>query len=95
MMTDAFFRYGLGLNVLQTTYRYLGADSTMADVLSYSTGLTLKAVTFINDGAFTFDYQLPLSNNLNVEFSIDLYTMPDDRLQLQSLTTSLGLVGHF
>lgn len=95
MMEEAFFRYGLGINVLQTTYGYLGADSGMADVLAYSTGITLKAVTFINDGAFTFDYQLPLSDRLNMEFSIDLYTMPDDRLQLQSLSTSLGVTGHF
>ena len=97
MLQNAFFRYGVGLNLLETSFRFIGVDDDMVTPVSLATGIILKGVTFVKDGAFVFDYQYELPNGLNLEFSIDLQGDPEnlDDPSSYNINAGVGLIGTF
>ncbi len=97
MLENAFFRYGLGLNLLQSTYSFLGTQDSMVTPLSLATGIGLKAMTFVREGEFIFDYQLDLPNDFRLEFNIGLNGDPENLLDTSryQLETGIGIIRPF
>lgn len=88
-------RYGVGLNVLETTFGFLGANEDWATGLAVGTGISLKAVDFFNNGLFTFDYQIRLGDDVNLDLFFDLQSDPDNLQDVRRVDTGLGISGHF
>ncbi len=95
LMEDTFFRYGLGVNLLETSFGFLGFSEGWATGLAYGTGIGLKALDFFNNGELILDFQLELFDNVNLDLSFDLYTNPEDYLEVRDAQTVIGVSGHF
>ncbi|MEM1408022.1 MAG: hypothetical protein AAGG59_14675 [Bacteroidota bacterium] len=95
LMEEAFFRYGLGVNLLQSIFGFTGASEGWATGLAYGTGIGLKAMDFFNNGELILDIQMELLDNVNLDLSLDLYTNPDNPLEVRGVQTGLGISGHF
>ena len=50
LLQQAFGRYALGKNVLDTGFRFLGLDENTASRLSLGTGILFKGLNFVKDG---------------------------------------------
>ena len=95
MMQDAFMRYGLGVNILETSYQFLGADAGLATGLAYGTGIGLKAFDLFSNGELLLDYQINLTDDVNLDLRLDLHANPDDLLDIRDFNTGVGISGHF
>jgi hypothetical protein len=95
LLEDAFARYALGQNVLETGYSFLGAESGTAEALALTTGITFKGVNFLASGELGIDYQFDLGSDLKLETGIDLAVNPDDYTDVKSVDAGVSLVGHF
>ena len=97
LMLDTFMRYGVGLNNLETIYGFMGADETTSTVLSYLTGIGLKAYTFTDSGELTLDIPWEITDGLNLEFNLDLNANPDNLFNTREwdVNAGVGLTGHF
>ncbi|MEP7253813.1 MAG: hypothetical protein ABI683_15580, partial [Ginsengibacter sp.] len=67
LMLDTFLRYGLGANLLQTSFGFLGANKKLATVLSYGTGVGLKSYEFLKSGKLELDVPIPLGKGVNLD----------------------------
>ena len=94
-MEDAFFRYGLGLNVLETSFQFLGTGEGWATGLGIGTGIGLKTYDFFNNGELLLDYQIELSDGVNLDLNFDLNVNPDDLSDVREVRTGIGISGHF
>lgn len=94
-MMNTFMRYGLGVNLLQTSFGFLGADETLGTVLSYGTGIGLKSYNFFQDGVLELDVPIPLGHGLNLDLQLDLTADPNDLTNVTQASAGVGLTGHF
>jgi len=95
LMWETFMRYGLGVNLLQTSFGFLGADETLGTALSYGTGVGLKTYNFFQNGVLELDIPVSLGGGLNLDFQLDLNADPDNLTSVQGVNTGVGLSGHF
>jgi hypothetical protein len=95
LLEQAFGRYALGKNVLETGFGFLGAGPDWASRLALGTGVLFKGLTFASEGKLVIDYQLDVGGGLKLETSIDLAVNPKDFSQVRNVDVGLGLVGHF
>lgn len=95
LMWNTFLRYGLGVNLLQTSFGFLGANKTLGTALSYGTGIGLKSFEFLKSGKLELDLPIPLGKGLNLELKLDLNTNPNDLTKVKGVNTGIGIRGHF
>lgn len=95
MMWDTFLRYGLGVNLLKTSFGFLGAKDTLGTVLSYSAGVGLKSFDLLKNGKLQLDVPIPLGKNLKLDLKLDLNTDPNNLSNIKGINTSVGVSGHF
>ncbi len=95
MMWNTFLRYGLGVNLLKTSFGFLGAKDTLGTVLSYGAGAGLKSYDLLKNGKLQLDVPIPLGKNLNLDLKLDLNTDPNNLSSIKSVDTSIGISGHF
>jgi Domain of unknown function (DUF4157) len=95
LLQQAFGRYALGKNVLDTGFRFLGLDERTASRLSLGTGILFKGLNFVKDGEIVLDFQFDIARGLKLETSLDLGVNPEDRKQVQKAEAGISLVGHF
>lgn len=77
-MWNTFMRYGLGVNLLQTSFEFLGANETFSSILSYGTGVGLKSYNFFQNGALELDVPTPLGQGFNLDLQFGLNADPND-----------------
>lgn len=95
LMFDTFMRYGLGINLLQTSFGFLGADETLGTILSYGTGIGLKSYDFFQNGILQLDVPIPITDSSQLDLSLDLNADPDNLTQINGASAGVGFSGHF
>lgn len=95
LMLNTFLRYGLGVNLLQTSFGFLGANKTLGTKLSYGTGIGLKTYEFLKSGKLELDYQLPLGKGISLDLKLDLNADPNNLTHVKGVNTGIGISGHF
>ncbi len=95
LLEDAFARYALGQNVLETGYSFVGAEPGTAEALALTTGITFKGLNFLATGELVIDYQFDLGSDLKLEAGIDLAVNPDDLTDVKRVNAGVSLVGRF
>ena len=95
MMWNTFLRYGLGVNLLQTSFGFLGASKTLGTALSYGTGIGLKSYEFFKSGKLELDVPIPLGKDLNLNLKLDLNADPNNLTNVKDVNTGIGISGHF
>jgi hypothetical protein len=99
LLEDAFSRYALGLNVLESSYQWAGFESDTARKMAIGTGIFFKGYTLLSSGEFVYDYQIDLGGGLKLEANIDLAVDPDlgniKKTKVDLNYVGLGLVGRF
>lgn len=95
MMWNTFLRYGLGVNLLQTSFGFLGASKTLGTALSYGTGIGLKSYEFFKSGKLELDVPIPLGKDLNLNLRLDLNADPNNLTNVKDVNTGIGISGHF
>jgi Domain of unknown function (DUF4157) len=95
LLQQAFGRYALGANVLETAYQFIGAEPGTAEALALGTGILFKGFNFVRDGELVIDYQFDLGRGVKLEAGLDLAVDPEDLTDVKKVEPSLSLVGHF
>jgi hypothetical protein len=95
LMWNTFLRYGLGANLLQTSFGFLGANKTLGTALSYGTGIGLKSYGLFKNGKLELDIPIPLGKDLNLDLKLDLNTDPNNLTNIKGVNTGIGIRGHF
>ena len=95
LLQQAFGRYALGKNVLDTGFRFLGLDESTASRLALGTGILFKGLNFVKDGEIVLDFQFDIGRGLKLETSLDLGVNPQDRNQVRKAEAGIGIVGRF
>ena len=88
-------RYGLGVNLLETTFGFMGADGKLKTLLSYGTGIALKAKTFTDTGELTLDIPIPLGKDSRLDIQFDLKTDPASPGKVERVETFVGFTKRF
>ena len=94
-MWNTFLRYGLGVNLLQTSFGFLGADETLGTALSYGTGIGLKTYAFLQKGELELDLPIPLGSGVRLDLQLDLNADPEDLTDVKRASAGVGISGHF
>ena len=95
LLEEAFGRYALGTNVLESGFMFAGLERSAAEGLALGTGILFKGLTFVSEGELVIDYQFDIGSGLKVETSLNLVANPDDYTDIRNAEIGLGLVGHF
>jgi hypothetical protein len=95
LLQEAFGRYVLGANVLETGFRFLGLDKTAASRLAIGSGILFKGLNFAKTGEVVLDFQFDIRPGLKLETNLKLGVNPDDHTQVQKAEAGIGVVGHF
>lgn len=95
LMWNTFMRYGLGINLLQTSFSFLGVDKKWSNVLSYGTGVAMKSYQFIQSGELKLDIPIPLGNGVNLDIKFDLNVDPNNMRDVRGVNTAVGISGRF
>ena len=95
LMWNTFLRYGLGVNLLKTSFGFLGVNKTLGTALSYGTGIGLKSFEFFKNGKLELDLPIPLGNDLNLDLKLDLNADPNNLANVKGVNTGIGISGHF
>jgi len=95
LMTETFMRYGLGVNLLETTFGFLGVDGKLKTLLSYGTGIALKAKTFKDTGELTLDIPIPLGKDTRLDIQFDLKTDPSSPGKVEKVDTFVGFTKRY
>jgi hypothetical protein len=95
LLEQAFGRYALGANVLETGFQFFGASEGTAQGLALGTGITFKGVNFLTSGELVIDYQFDLGRGVKLEAALDLAVDPEDFSNVRRVDTGLSVVGHF
>lgn len=83
------------MNLLQTSFGFLGANETLGTVISYGTGVGLKSYDFLQNGVLELDIPIPLGPDLKLDVQLDLNADPNDLTHVRQVNTGVGLSGHF
>ena len=95
LMEEAFGRYALGTNVLETGFMFTGLERSTAEKWALGTGIAFKGFNLVRNGELILDYQFDLGHGLNLETSLDLGVNPDDFTDVKKVDFGLGVVGTF
>lgn len=95
LMLETFLRYGIGKNLLETSFGFAGANKKWSSILSYGTGVALKSYDVIKNGKLKLDVQLPIGNNVNLDVKLDFNTNPNDKAGEEKFNTVIGVSGRF
>jgi hypothetical protein len=95
LLQEAFGRYALGANVLETGFRFLGFDQSKASRLALGSGVLFKGLTFATKGEVVLDFQFDIGRGLKLETNLNLGMNPDDLSKVRKADVGIGLVGHF
>jgi hypothetical protein len=95
LLQEAFGRYALGANVLETGFRFIGLDRTAASRLAIGSGVLFKGLTFATKGEVVLDFQFDIGRGLKLETNLNLGMNPDDLTKVRKADVGIGLVGHF
>ena len=95
LMLDTFLRYGIGKNLLETSFQFAGVNKKWSSVLSYGTGGLLKTYDLAANGKLQLDVQIPLKKDLNLEFKLDLDLAKDDPSKEKQGGATVGVSGRF
>lgn len=94
-MTNTFLRYGLGANLLQTTFGFLGSNKELGKVLSYGTGAGLKAYDLYKTGELKLDIPISLGKGISLDIKFDLTVDPGDPTDVKGVNTTVGIFRRF
>ncbi len=95
LMWNTFLRYGLGVNLLKTSFGFAGANETLGKVLSYGTGIGLKSYEFFKNGKLELDLPIPLGKGVSLDLKLDLNADPNNLSNIKQVDTGIGISGHF
>ena len=95
LMWNTFLRYGLGVNLLKTSFGFAGANATLGTALSYGTGIGLKSYEFFKNGKLELDLPIPLGKGVNLDLKLDLNADPNNLSNIKQVNTGIGVSGHF
>jgi len=95
LLEEAFGRYALGANVIETGFGFLGLDETAAERLALGSGILFKGINFATAGELILDFQFDIGHGLKLETSLDLAVDPDNYGEVRKAEVGLGVVGHF
>ena len=95
LMWNTFLRYGLGVNLLKTSFGFAGANKTLGTLLSYGTGIGLKSYEFLQSGKLELDLPITLGRGLQLNLNLDLNADPNNLTNIKSVNTGIGISGHF
>jgi hypothetical protein len=94
LMWNTFLRYGIGRNLLQTSFGFMGANKKWGNILSYGAGIGMKSYQFLKDGELKLDIQIPVGKGVNLDIKFDYNTNPDKPAD-EKVNTSIGISGRF
>ncbi len=95
LMWNTFLRYGLGVNLLQTSFGFLGTNERLGTVLSYGTGIGLKSYDLFQNGVLKLDVPIPLGRGVNLDLQLDLNADPNNLTNVRKASVGVGFSGHF
>ncbi len=95
LLQEAFGRYALGKNVLETGFQFLGLDRSAASRLALGTGILFKGLNFATSGEVVLDFQFDIGRGLKLETNFNLEVDPDGKKLVRKADVGVGLVGHF
>ena len=95
LMLDTFLRYGLGKNLLETSFGFAGVNKKWSSILSIGTGVTLKAYDVFQNGNLKLDVQLPLGKGVNLDVKFDYTANPINPGEEKGINTVIGVSGSF
>jgi hypothetical protein len=95
MMWNTFLRYGLGVNLLKTSFGFLGASKTLGTALSYGTGIGLKSYEFFKSGKLELNVPIPLGKDIDLNLKLDVNADPNNLTNVKGVNTGIGISGHF
>ncbi len=95
LLKEAFARYALGRNVLETGFTFAGFEPGTAEKLSLGTGILFKGINFLREGELVLDFQFDIGHGLKLETNLDLAVNPDEYTEVRKVDVGLGVVGRF
>jgi hypothetical protein len=95
LMWNTFMRYGLGVNLLQTSFGFLGVNKKWGSILSYGTGVGLKSYEFLQKGELKLDIPIPLGKGVNLDIKFDLNVDPNNIKDVKGVDTTIGITRRF
>jgi len=95
LMLDTFLRYGIGKNLLETSFGFAGANKKWSSILSYGTGAALKTYELLQNGKLKLDVQLPLGKGVNLDIKFDYNANPGKPGEEKGINTVIGVSGSF
>jgi hypothetical protein len=94
LMFDTLLRYGLGPNILETSFGFAGASKGWSKVLTYGAGGALKTYDILANGELKLDVQLPLGKGFKLDINLDIDTNPSEPGE-ERFNTSIGVSRSF
>jgi hypothetical protein len=95
LMLDTFLRYGLGKNLLETSFGFAGINKKWSSILSYGTGIALKSYGVLKDGNLKLDIQVPMGKGVNLDVKFDYTTKPENPGEEKGINTVIGVSGSW
>jgi len=93
LMLDTFLRYGIGKNLLETSFGFAGANKKWSSILSIGTGAALKTYELLKDGNLKLDLQIPIGRGVNLDVKIDYTKNPAKPGEEKGINTVIGISG--
>lgn len=90
---NTFLRYGLGVNLLQTSFGFLGADGTLGTILSYGSGIGFKVFNYSDTGQLELDLPIPLGPNTQLDLKFNLDSNPNNPRDVRRVEGFIGISG--
>lgn len=95
LMWNTFLRYVLGVNLLQTSFGFLGAGKKWGNILSFGTGVGLKSYDFFKNSELKLDILIPLGKGVNLDIKFDLNADPNNLTDVKGVDTTIGISCRF
>jgi hypothetical protein len=95
LMLDTFLRYGIGKNLLETSFGFAGVNKKWGSILSYGTGIALKSYGVLKDGNLKLDIQVPMGKGVNLDVKFDYTKNPENPGEEKGINTVIGVSGSW